>query len=78
MSLVEKLYNEIKEIEVFDIHTHIDASHPVARGLDDILLYHMVVSDLYAAGCPSGGRMPEYPEEELPTLILWTKTLCGH
>ncbi len=42
-----------------DPHTHIDAAHLCARGLDDILLYHMGVSDLYAAGCPSGARVPE-------------------
>lgn len=42
-----------------DPHTHMDAAHLAARGLDDILLYHMAVSDLYAAGCPSGGRVPE-------------------
>ena len=32
-----------------------------ARGLHDILLYHMAVSDLYGAGCPSGARLTEYP-----------------
>jgi hypothetical protein len=42
-----------------DPHTHLDAAHLSARGLDDILLYHMSVSDLYAAGCPSGARVPE-------------------
>ncbi|MDQ1256948.1 MAG: hypothetical protein QG656_1548, partial [Candidatus Hydrogenedentes bacterium] len=42
-----------------DIHTHLDAAHLSARGLDDVLLYHMGVSELYAAGCPSGGRVPE-------------------
>ncbi|MCC6696439.1 MAG: hypothetical protein IT365_12480 [Candidatus Hydrogenedentes bacterium] len=42
-----------------DPHTHMDAAHLAARGLDDILLYHMAVSDLYAAGCPSGCRVPE-------------------
>ena len=29
--------------------------------LHDILLYHMAVSDLYGAGCPSGARLTEYP-----------------
>jgi len=42
-----------------DPHSHIDAAHLSARGLDDILLYHMAVSDLYAAGCPDGARVPE-------------------
>ncbi|MDZ4861129.1 MAG: hypothetical protein SGI88_19325 [Candidatus Hydrogenedentes bacterium] len=60
-----------------DPHTHIDAAHLSARGLDDILLYHMCVSDLYAAGCPNGARLSEDPspaesaqrvEEALPYL----------
>lgn len=48
-----------------DPHTHVDAGHLTARGLDDVLLYHMHVSDLYAAGCPDGSRVPEdrSPEE---------------
>ncbi|MBM3289515.1 MAG: hypothetical protein FJY92_05125 [Candidatus Hydrogenedentes bacterium] len=47
-----------------DPHTHIDAAHLSARGLDDILLYHMCVSDLYAAGCPDGTRLPEDRSED--------------
>ena len=47
-----------------DPHTHIDAAHLSARGLDDILLYHMCVSDLYAAGCANGARVPEDRSEE--------------
>ncbi|HRI89303.1 MAG TPA: hypothetical protein PK869_13605, partial [Candidatus Hydrogenedentes bacterium] len=47
-----------------DPHTHIDASHLTARGLYDILLYHMSVSDLYAAGCPDGARLSETPSDE--------------
>lgn len=62
--LVEKLYQDILQIPVVDIHTHLDADHLCARGLHDILLYHMVISELYAAGCPDGARLPEEPTEE--------------
>lgn len=63
-------YEKIAQIGAFDCHTHIDASHPVARGLHDILLYHMVISDLYSAGCPDGSRLSEEPsEEEITTRI---------
>lgn len=48
---------------LLDIHTHLDAGHLAARGLHDILLYHMLVSDLVSAGCPSRGRLPEDPDE---------------
>ena len=46
---------------VLDAHTHLVGGKMAARGLHDILLYHMVVSDLYSAGCPSGARLTQYP-----------------
>ena len=57
-----EFHDKIKAIPAFDAHTHIDAAHPTARGIGDILLYHMVISDLYAAGCPDGHRMSEQPD----------------
>ncbi len=54
-----------------DPHTHLDAVRLPARGLDDILLYHMAISDLYAAGCPSGARISEdRSDEEAKSRIL--------
>ena len=46
---------------MLDIHTHLVGGRLSALGLHDILLYHMAVSDLYAAGCPDGARLTEYP-----------------
>src|SRR5437868_12171391 len=51
----------LSEVPVIDIHTHLVGGRLGARGLHDILLYHMVVSDLYAAGCPNGARLTQYP-----------------
>jgi glucuronate isomerase len=65
-TLVRTLENALAEIPVLDIHTHLVGGKLGARGLHDILLYHMVVSDLYAAGCPSGARLTQYPD--WPTL----------
>lgn len=62
--LIEKLFNDIWDMPLVDIHTHLDANHLAARGLHDILLYHMVISELYAAGCPDGARLSEDPTEE--------------
>lgn len=59
-SLLEK----INEIPFVDPHTHLDSGHLSARGLSDILLYHMVISDLYTAGCPDGMRLSEQPDRE--------------
>ncbi len=62
--LVASLEEALSELPLLDAHTHMDAVHPAARGLDDVLLYHMVISDLYSAGCPDGGRLSEWPSVE--------------
>ena len=50
----DKLKREILEglsaLPMVDVHTHLVDGHLGAKGLHDILLYHMSVSDLYAAG----------------------------
>lgn len=60
-SLARELEQALAEIPVLDIHTHLVGGNLGARGLHDILLYHMVVSDLYAAGCPNGDRLTQFP-----------------
>jgi len=52
------LNKQIDEIEAIDTHMHINASCMSARGLHDIMLYHMVISELHSAGCPSGQWLP--------------------
>src|SRR5882762_801015 len=51
----------LAEIPILDIHTHLVGGRLGARGLHDVLLYHMVISDLYSAGCPSGTRLTQFP-----------------
>lgn len=53
----KEIFEAILELPVYDIHSHIEGDSPGALGLHDVLLYHMVVSDLYSAGCPDGGRV---------------------
>ena len=60
-SLLRSVEEALAQIPVLDIHTHLVGGKLGARGLHDVLLYHMVVSDLYSAGCPSGGRLTQYP-----------------
>jgi hypothetical protein len=62
--LVNELEQALESFAWMDPHTHLDAAHLSARGLDDILLYHMAVSDLYSSGCPSGARVDEDRIEE--------------
>lgn len=60
-SLVHELHEGLREVPLLDAHTHLVGGRLGARGLHDILLYHMAVSELYAAGCPSGARLTQYP-----------------
>jgi len=88
-SLARELEEALAQLPMFDVHTHLVGNHLGARGLHDILLYHMVISDLYAAGCPSGARLTQYPEwptqeetnqritEAIPYLPLIRNTSCS-
>lgn len=60
-SVAEALFERLKEVPIIDPHTHLVGGRLGARGLHDLLLYHMAVSDLYAAGCPTGSRLTQYP-----------------
>jgi hypothetical protein len=59
--LAASIETALAEMPVLDVHTHLCGPKLAARGLQDILLYHMIVSDLYAAGCPSGARLTQFP-----------------
>jgi glucuronate isomerase len=61
MDTLDTLNKAISELPILDAHTHLVGGKLGARGLHDILLYHMAISDLYAAGCPSGARLTQYP-----------------
>lgn len=56
-----ELEEGLAEVPILDAHSHLVVAKLAARGLHDVVLYHMVVSDLYAAGCPSGNRLTEFP-----------------
>jgi hypothetical protein len=60
-TLARELEQALAEVPMLDIHTHLVGGKLGARGLHDVLLYHMVVSDLYAAGSPTGARLTQFP-----------------
>ncbi len=60
-STVDSLENALAAVLILDVHTHLCGAKLAARGLHDVLLYHMLVSDLYSAGCPSGARLTQFP-----------------
>ena len=61
ISIIDSLESALAEVPVLDVHTHLCGAKLAARGLHDILLYHMIISDLYSAGCPSGARLTQFP-----------------
>jgi len=58
-----EIERSLRTVPALDVHTHLDATHLCARGLHDVLLYHMVVSDLVSGGCPDRSRLPESPSD---------------
>jgi hypothetical protein len=63
-TIARDIEEALKPGPMLDVHTHLDATHLTARGLHDVLLYHMVISDLVSAGCPDRGRLTEAPSDE--------------
>jgi glucuronate isomerase len=59
--VLEALEENVRKLPAIDAHTHLVGGKLGARGLHDILLYHMAMSELYAAGCPNGSRLTQYP-----------------
>jgi glucuronate isomerase len=55
------LLERLAEVPLLDAHTHLVGGRLSAGGLHDILLYHMSISDLFAAGYSSGARLMQYP-----------------
>lgn len=64
-TLQHELEDALAEMPLLDVHTHLNGGL-AARGLHDVLLYHMVISDLYGAGCPNGARLTDYPHGPSP------------
>ena len=89
IDLIRDLEQALAELPRFDVHTHLVGGRLGARGLHDLMLYHMVISDLYAAGCPNGARLTQYPgwpdqaeaqrrvEEAVPYLPHVRNTSCA-
>ena len=59
--LIAEMEGALAGVPMLDVHTHLVGGRLAARGLHDLLLYHMVVTELYSAGCPSGTRLTQYP-----------------
>lgn len=80
--LAREIEDALACVPMMDVHTHLVGGRLAARGLHDLLLYHMVVSDLYAAGCPSGRRLTEFPgwptREEAEARIGEAIPFLGH
>ena len=79
--MTKELEVQLADVPILDVHTHLVGGKLAAPGLHDILLYHMVVSDLYASGCPSGtvdpvSRLAE-PKQRLTRGSRRRYRICG-
>ena len=54
---IKVIEEALAEVPMLDIHTHLIGGRLGARGLHDLLLYHMVISDLYAARLSQRGAL---------------------
>lgn len=56
-SLYQRLRSHLEEIPAVDVHTHVQYSRQVvkthAAGLDDLVFYHYLVTEMQAAGMPA-------------------------
>lgn len=51
-SIFRKIYDEIKDIPVVDIHTHLNPLHLKSKDLSEIVLYHYIATELVTSGMP--------------------------
>ncbi|MHC4105423.1 MAG: hypothetical protein ACYSR9_10815 [Planctomycetota bacterium] len=63
-NIFNRVFKILSNCQKIDIHTHLTSGRLMARGLDDILLYHMVNTELYSAGSAFGERVTEDRDEE--------------
>jgi glucuronate isomerase len=64
----KRLLDEINSMGAIDIHSHIDAAHPAARGPEEILLYHYIATELRSAGLPLELLSPQRITDMIPYL----------
>ena len=56
--LARELFEQIAAWPIFDPHSHIDATSPAARDLDEVLGYHYYTELAHSAGMPAGEGRP--------------------
>jgi glucuronate isomerase len=73
--LFKKIYEEISEIPVVDIHTHLNHRKLRANDLSDIILYHYIATELAASGMPREILNVEDPQERIRKCLPFLKNI---
>lgn len=73
MELVNKLYYEILDIEVVDIHEHLNPGKLAAESINDILFYHYITTELMCAGLDRKKFVNLPPKEKLIEALPYFK-----
>lgn len=70
VELETRLLDEISQISIIDVHSHVPQEAPFAHSLRDLLGYHYFTELAYSAGMDKGLLEPQTPDEEMvPALV---------
>lgn len=70
-----KIFEEIPNIPLIDIHTHLDPVRLKAKDLSEIILYHYIATELASSGMPRETLDLEDPEERVRRIIPFLKNV---
>lgn len=73
--LFKKLYEEISEIPIIDIHTHLNHLRLKANDLSDIVLYHYIATELATSGMPHEFLSIKDPSERIRKCLPFLKNI---
>jgi len=70
-----KIFEEIPNIPLIDIHTHLDPVRLKAKDLSEIILYHYIATELASSGTPREILDIEDPDERVRRIIPFLKNV---
>ncbi|MGC8831255.1 MAG: hypothetical protein ACP5PQ_01585 [Thermoproteota archaeon] len=70
-----KIFEEIPDIPLIDIHTHLDPMRLKAKDLSEIVLYHYIATELASSGMPREILDLEDPDERVRRIIPFLKNV---
>jgi len=73
--LHNRIYEEVSELPLIDIHTHLDPYKLRAGNLSEIVLYHYIATELVTSGMPREILNMNDPDERVEKIIPFLKRI---